>query len=482
MKHLKLSLVLSILLFATLCAWSDEQLKIAPVFSGYASFEESEIVKGYLNMQFSNYAGPVLTPLWMENAKMGLCANTDVGEHLQIIAAFEGKLGFSLTTDYNPQTNYSAAQQEHWDFTIQRGEGLYSFGDPQNPFLQIEAGYFPYKYNPDVRNLGEYLFRSFCYPAALLNTFDRPYADLLGLRIGNAIPLSDGSFHHDLLFTSETKHYPLKDFSLSYVTDYSISGIFSVGAGGSLYRLLPVFLNDSGTVKTPVNQYVDTTTGDTGYYTFSGIKLMARVSFDVKGIIPMDFLGKEDLKLYGELAILGLKNYPGFYDNLSERMPVMLGFNWFSNPLLSYPVAGIGALLFQKKINGASFLEAGTGIMSGVGLWLLEKYTGIKTGFDILSLELEYQGTRNPNGITKTYYQPYCPLPDDPIAGNPRTMLKWSLYANKKIGSHLSIIGQIANDHLMPDNYTTLPAYQPLTDVTLRANDWWWVVKALFYY
>jgi hypothetical protein len=61
-------------------------------------------------------------------------------------------------------------------------------------------------------------------------------------------------------------------------------------------------------------------------------------------------------------------------------------------------------------------------------------------------------------------------------------MLKWSLYANKKIGSHLSIIGQIANDHLMPDNYTTLPAYQPLTDVTLRANDWWWVVKALFYY
>ena len=435
MKHLKLSLVSSILLFAALCAWSDEQLKIAPVFSGYASFEESEIVKGYLNMQFSNYAGPVLTPLWMENAKMGLCANTDVGEHLQIIAAFEGKLGFSLTTDYNPQTNYSAAQQEHWDFTIQRGEGLYSFGDPQNPFLQIEAGYFPYKYNPDVRNLGEYLFRSFCYPAALLNTFDRPYADLLGLRIGNAIPLSAGSFHHDLLFTSETKHYPLKDFSLSYVTDYSIPGIFSVGAGGSLYRLLPVFLNDSGTVKTPVNQYVDTTTGDTGYYTFSGIKLMARVSFDVKGIIPMDFLGKEDLKLYGELAILGLKNYPGFYHNLSERMPVMLGFNVPAFKVL-----------------------------------------------DLLKLELEYQGTQYPNGITKTYYQPYCPLPDDPIAGNPRTMLKWSLYANKKIGSHLSIIGQIANDHLMPDNYTTLPAYQPLTDATLRANDWWWVVKALFYY
>lgn len=435
MKRQKICFVSGILFFTTLCAWADEQLKISPVFSGYASFEESEIVKGYLNMQFSNYAGPVLTPLWMENAKMGLCANTDVGEHLQIITAFEGKLGFSLTTDYNPQTNYSATQQPHWDFTIQRGEGLYSFGDPQNPILQIEAGYFPYKYNPDVRNLGEYLFRSFCYPAALLNTFDRPYADLLGLRIGNAIPLFAGSFHHDLLFTSETKYYPLKDFSLSYVADYSMPGIFSAGVGGSLYRVLPVFLNDSGTVKTTVNKYVDTMTGDTGYYTFSGIKLMARVSFDIKGILPMDFLGKEDLKLYGELAILGLKNYPGFYDNISQRMPIMLGFNVPAFKLL-----------------------------------------------DLLKLELEYQGTNYPNGITKTYYQPYSPLPDDPIAGNPRTMLKWSLYADKKIGSHLSIIGQIANDHLMPDNYTTLPAYQPLTDVTLRANDWWWVVKALFYY
>ncbi len=435
MKHQLVLVISSVLFFTALCACADEQLKVTPVFSGYASFEESEIVKGYLNMQFSNYAGPVLTPLWMENAKMGLCANTDVGEHLQIIAAFEGKLGFSLTTDYNPQTNYSTTQRPQWDFTIQRGEGLYSFGDPQNPFLQIEAGYFPYKYNPDVRNLGEYLFRSFCYPAALLNTFDRPYADLLGLRIGNSFAFPVGIFHHDLLITSETKYYPLKDFSLSYLADFSLFHILSVGIGGSLYRMLPVFLNDSGTVKTTVNQYVDTTTGDTGYYTFSGIKLMARVSFDIKGLVPMDFLGKEDLKLYGEVAILGLKNYPGYYDDISQRIPVMLGFNVPAFKLI-----------------------------------------------DLLKLELEYQGTRYPNGITQTYYLPYCPLPDNPIMGNPRTMLKWSIYANKKIGSHLSLIGQIANDHLMPDNYSTLPAYQPLTDVTLRANDWWWVVKALFYY
>jgi hypothetical protein len=445
MKHHKLSFVSSILLFATLCAWSDEQLKIAPVFSGYASFEESEIVKGYLNIYSNNYAGTVSTPLWMENAKIGMCVNTDVGEHLQIITAFEAKLGFSLTTDYNPQMDYSITQQPQSNFTIQRGEGLYTFGDPKNPALQIEAGYFPYKYNPDVRDLGEYLFRSFCYPAALLNTFDRPYADLLGLRVGNSFALSKGLIHHDLLFTSETKYYPLKDFSLSYVADYSLPGIFSLGMGGSLYRLLPVFLNDTTWVNTTVNKYVDSATGDSGYYTFSGIKLMARLSFDIKGIFPMDFLGREDLKLYGEVAILGLKNYPGYYDDISQRIPVMLGFN--------IPVFGLLNLLAP---------------------WFSKD--------DLLSLELEYQGTPYPNGITQTFYQPYCPLPDNEILNNPRSMLKWSLHARKLIGSHLSIIGQIANDHLMPDNYVAHFGYQPLTDVTLRANDWWWVLKIRFDY
>ena len=391
----------------------------------------------------------------MENAKIGMCANTDISDHLQIITAFEGKLGFSLTTDYNAQEKYFAFEQPHWDFTIQRGEGLYSFGDPQKLSLQIEAGYFPYKYNPDVRDLGEYLFRSFCYPPALLNTFDRPYADLLGLRIGNSFAFPVGIFHHDFLITSETKYYPLKDFSLSYLADFSLSHILSVGVGGSLYRVFPVFLNDTAYTKTPVNSWSDTTinpsndtTINTGYYTYSGTKLMARLSFDIKGIFPMDFLGEEDLKVYGEMAILGLKNYPGYYDDLSQRIPVMLGFN--------VPVFG-----------------------------LLNLFLPGFTKDDFLKVEFEYQGTRIPNGISQTFYLPYCPLPDELLknpSDNPRSMLKWSLYANKRIGTHLSIIGQVANDHLMPDNYTTQNEFQPLTDVTLRANDWWWVVKMLFSY
>jgi hypothetical protein len=159
----------------------------------------------------------------------------------------------------------------------------------------------------------------------------------------------------------------------------------------------------------------------------------------------MDFLGEEDLKVYGELAILGLKDYPGYYNNLSKRIPVMLGFN--------VPFFG-----------------------------LLNLFLPGFTKLDLLKLELEYQGTDAPNGIYRTFYpQVYGPLPDS-IPGVSRSKLKWSLYANKKIGSHLSIIGQVANDHLMPDNYNIHNQYQPLTDVTLRANDWWWVLKIRFDY
>jgi hypothetical protein len=187
-------------------------------------------------------------------------------------------------------------------------------------------------------------------------------------------------------------------------------------------------------IKLPKNKYIDSAAGDTGYYTFSGTKLMARADFDIKGIIPMDFLGKEDLKIYGELTILGVKNYPGFYTDLKARMPMMFGFNVPTFKLL-----------------------------------------------DLLKLEFEFQDTKVANGIGSVFYSPYCPIPDS-IPGVLRSPWKWSVYANKKIGSHLSIIGQIANDHLMPENYSVHNLFQPLNDVTLRANDWWWVLKMRFDY
>jgi hypothetical protein len=448
-----------ILLVVVAACWmnlfADEQTPITPHISGYASYENGQLVKGYLGLANSGSSDSVKNPLWMENAKLGLSVDTKVSSHLRIITAAEGKLGFGLTTGYSTFNGDIPSQLQHWDFTIQRAEGLYTFGDTQHVSMNLEIGYFPYKYNPDVRNLGEFLFRSFAYPASLLNVFDRPYADLMGLRVGNTIALPKGVFHHDLFLTSETKYFPLKDFSLSYVADYTMPKVFSVGLGGSLYRILPVSLYtgapDHLTTPGGANMYIDhpdttfdslhnptSITGDTGYYTFSGIKLMARASFDPKGLCSQDvvhFLGAEDGKIYSEVAILGLKNYPGVYSDIKKRIPIMLGFN-------------------------------------------IPAFTIV----DVLNVELEYQNTDIPNGISNTFYNPWCPLPEKIVPGNTRTMVKWSVHVRKSFGPHVVLIGQVANDHLMPDNYLATERNQPLSDVTLRKQDKWWVVKIRFNY
>ena len=54
---------------------------------------------------------------------------------------------------------------------------------------------------------------------------------------------------------------------------------------------------------------------------------MGRLSFDLKKLFDSDAFGPNDLKLYTEVAVLGLKDYPLFYEDISERIPVMFGFN-----------------------------------------------------------------------------------------------------------------------------------------------------------
>ena len=54
---------------------------------------------------------------------------------------------------------------------------------------------------------------------------------------------------------------------------------------------------------------------------------MARVCFDFKKFFNTNIFGDQDLKLYCEAAILGVKDYKLYYNNLVQRIPVMVGFN-----------------------------------------------------------------------------------------------------------------------------------------------------------
>jgi hypothetical protein len=436
-KRISPALLYGIILIVKMGFCSDSTSHVLPVFSGYTSFQAGEVEKG-------NGIGGNLDHWWLETGYAGLMADAAINDHFRVLAALEGELDFSFgispgSVDMNRQTELPMTS-----LNIKHAEGIYSFGDPKDPFLQLEGGLFPYKYNPDARNLGEYLFRSYAYPQYIDNVFDRPYADIAGLRIGNQI----GGFHEDLLLTSEIHDYPLMDFSLSYVANYNFAKIVEVGAGINFDRLFPVHGNET----TPSNYTSDeyyTSAGDSGYYSFSGTKIMARLSFDPKEFLPSGIFSKEDLKIYSEFAILGLKNYSvdtsrsaPYYTNISQRMPIMLGFN--------FPVFGTA----------------------------LKNVIGFKA-LDLLSIELEYWQNPYPNSF-RMPYENFIPLPTPDASGIHHDNLKWSFYAKRDCGNNFSVIAQVAHDHLIPQTFSLMQGNSDRTDVLLQHGEWWWVVKTQF--
>ncbi len=79
--------------------------------------------------------------------------------------------------------------------------------------------------------------------------------------------------------------------------------------------------------------------------------------------------GKNDLKLYAEGAILGCENYPGWYNNIYDRMPIMFGFNFPTFKLLDVlaieaeyfpsPYKNSYHVYLERKLSGSLLLYVG---------------------------------------------------------------------------------------------------------------------------
>lgn len=224
---------------------------------------------------------------------------------------------------------------------ISQATGIYSFGgeDVKNPMFQLQFGYFPFKYNTEAANLGEYLLRSGCYPGYIVGgnwsiIGDAVYR-VLGTRFSSY--LFDKSLQQHFIMSMERDVPPMYDISLSYIADYNLEKIIDIGAGIDFHHLISANENKT-TPQKSINRYSDgeplpklapdSLYQDIEYYTFRGIKVMGKICFDPKPLFPhSDILGKEDLKIFGEVAVLGLKNYPYYYDDIKKRIPVMFGIN-----------------------------------------------------------------------------------------------------------------------------------------------------------
>lgn len=390
---------------------------------------------------------------WLVDFVAGLKAVKGIGKYGKV------RLHFGLSTayivlDYRKQ-NAEFLRKKFVPFLID-ATMEYKFALSKGQTLYTEFGYFPVKYNPQATNLGEYLFRSGTYPGYLNSGFELADKEkLAGLHMQYQKDFSnDGWFRGDLFFTNGMREFPVHDFDLSYILSTKPMSFVEVAAGISHAHILT--LDERKT--TPATDtvvfrpgvptwnhvgWIDTTTGDTIEYTFKGAKAMARLTLDPKAFFKTEIFGKEDMKIYCEAALLGFKNYPGWYENIEERVPIMFGFNFPAFKILD--------------------------VLSIEGEWY---------GFKHWNTEENVWKNRSPvpyTGSIISYIDDWEERTNDDW--------KWSVYASKKFSDRFRISGQIASDHIKRTVYMPPPpSFSKYTEIVPRSRDWYWMVRTMFYF
>jgi len=430
--------------------------------SGCGAMEMGQVVHGW-------YGTGELAHKWQEHFWGKLVASANTNERTSLEFGFEFHYQYSATTAFT----YIPSFFPMVTFNLDRANVNYKLLEGAAP-ISMKVGYFPFKYNPEARNMGEYLFRSGIHPTFVTNNFDFPKNRLLGVSVENSL-LKDNvlfSINQNLLLTSEAETYPYGDVSLSYLASFNVyKKALTLGGGICAYRVFPVdekattphLGGANGTIAEIKNvrpgfDFLGNpiTIGDTTFFSFAGTKLMFHATIDPKAFFQSDIMnifGKDDCKLYGELAILGLKNYPVYvdslngigtnpdmtvrYDILKERMPFMIGFNIPTFKIL-----------------------------------------------DVVSFEWEYWANRYCNnrfnqlcGSTGTRY----PLPtqlflsSNCLDSNSAGKVKWSIYARKEF-KNMSIVAQFGRDHRQVFNMSD-PRFSDYGDNLIKAKDWYYLIK-----
>jgi hypothetical protein len=368
---------------------------------------------------------------------------------------------------------YPVSPGQWWARRLQFGPGIseasfqYDFwGDSEeNPAtLSLKGGLINYKYNADAQNLGEYLLRSEVYPG-LVTTGGWSFlnsADYQAIGFQVHLDLLHGALSNDFLLLTDIQRPPLFDMSPTWVGTWHLSKGIEIGAGVSLHRFIAIqpsmespkaiwgsgaqgntYLTpnpsfDSDSLVSRANpRYIQDTTR---FYTFQGTKLMARASLNAKELIPalQDGSSPLDWKVYAEAAVLGVKNYPYYYDQITQRIPVMFGANFPTFRLL-----------------------------------------------DLLAFQFEYY--RNPwSDNSYNFYStstvlpvPYIP-PGDYAKGMPATVQvsrdnwKWSLNLVRTLTKGLKIQAQCANDHMRLIDVRISPTALPMTQY---GKHWYYIVR-----
>jgi hypothetical protein len=314
---------------------------------------------------------------WVDNFGAFITQSASVGDRWYFNIGLGGIFQFQKPEEINAEWGGTQTRNFFAGPTVADVEYELRPGSPRS--WRVGVGLFPFKYNRDAANLGEYLFRSGPYPTYIMtggySFINSASAQLQGFKTR----FQAGNLTVDGFLLTETVMPPLYDLSLAAVARYrAFDGLLDLGAGVNFKRIVPIrpskttlrdAFHNNAYFKGPDGEYYSgnlsyyanernfyqldpadsneyraaaarfdsvsawTTAGgsfapDYEYYTQAGVLVTATAAVDLKKLLPPSpLLGPEDLRLFAEVALLGVKNYPVFYEKRTERMPVMLGAN-----------------------------------------------------------------------------------------------------------------------------------------------------------
>jgi hypothetical protein len=422
-------------------------------FSGSIGWDMGQVVKGrYQTLTYDH--------VWINNNVGTLFLKATPTERLTLKLGFLGRVWYNTFPQMTIK-EYNAGSDRYLAFDLKEAEGIFSIVKSDAFNLDAALGVMQYKYNDQASDLGEYLFRTGTYPAYILTNFDDAAATLSGARLGARYNGGAIGLRGDLLVLTESQIRPFYDFTIAAVVGANFNKLIDIGGGISFAHAISV--NSQLTTRDDLadfTRYV-TAKGDTGYYTFAGTKLMARATVDPFFALRESGFGKvfgpNAGKVYGEVAVLGVKDYPanGAFDDMG-------------NPTGTNPY-GYDSLITKMPM------------MVGINLPL--------PFVDVCSFEAEYFGSKYPNDYSLVFQKGW-PLPTQGILGsseyNPKTYRndnwKWSLYMKKRFGDHFELVGQVGRDHQRWEAAVAHMRNYDFEDALVNPDQWAWHLKAQFMY
>ena len=399
-------------------------LKLDATGAGYIMF--GQILSGYMYGKYNEFT---MDHKWLDFYGGNIIVNSTPNDW------FNAKVGLEVRSDFPISTSdiMKETYKIQYSSFLPRAEGIFHWNFKNISSLLIESGIFQYNFNPEIKNLGNYLYRGMAYPLFLETKLDYPWFDMFGIR--SQVGILDDRIKVEGIINSEIKHAPFYDISLAFTATYTApKKMAEIGLGVCFNRLFSV--DENLTLGKELYSL-----GMDSSFNLRATKLDSRFMFDAKPLLGNpEIFGPQDCKIYGEAALLGLtdpKYFPSdssFTPTLLHRLPVLLGIN----------------------VPGCKIM-------------------------DLISFEIEWFDSPYPNDWWGQYDGGPSPVPrdvNDPVWNDiykNKDNFKWTVYLKKSI-SKFDFIGIAANDHTI---YNTFNAEsQSNTEQSLRKPDnWHWYLK-----